>query len=380
VSEAIVPHSFSDAAAALAVAAAQERPLRIVGGGTKLGWGGAAPPHALHLQMAHLSRVTIHEDGTSATINAGTPMVRAQATFARSGKMLAADPQLGLGRTPAATVGGVVATADSGPLSHRYGPLRNQILGMTVALSDGTIVRTGPRTDHVQQGLDLARLFTGSFGTLGVILAIDVSLRALPGTTASALATAESPEQLRSGAELVAQAHPELEAFDFAWRDGRGGLLAQVAGDEAEPRAAQVAATMRRSGLDDASVRTDDAGLWARQRAGQRSAGRGLLRVHHRPQQLDSVLYAADAGGATVVGRAALGIAYLTLDVPQIATVRSALPDEAAAVALDLPSSTRGAVQPWNVPEGPELELMRELKTEFDAAGVCNPGVFVGSI
>jgi glycolate oxidase FAD binding subunit len=380
VSEAIVPHSFSDAAAALAVAAAQERPLRIVGGGTKLGWGGAAPPRASQLQMAHLSRVTIHEDGTSATINAGTPMVRAQSTFARSGKMLAADPQLGLGRTPAATVGGVVATADSGPLSHRHGPLRNQILGMTVALSDGTIVRTGPRTDHVQQGLDLARLFTGSFGTLGVILAIDVRLRALPGRTASALATAESPEQLRSGAELVAQAHPELEAFDFAWRDGRGGLLAQVAGEEAEPRAADVAKTMRRSGLDDASVRTDDAGLWARQRAGQRSAARALLRVHHRPQQLDSVLYAADAADATAVGRATLGIAYLTLDAGQIASVRAALPDEAAAVALDLPSSARGAVQPWNVPEGPELELMRELKAEFDPAGVCNPGVFVGSI
>ena len=375
-----VPHSFSDAAAALAAAAATERPVRIVGGGTKLGWGGAAPPRALQLQLAHLSRVVIHEDGSSATINAGTPLVRAQTTFARSGMMLAVDPQLGLGRAPTATIGGVVATADCGPLSHRHGPLRNHIVGITIALSDGSIVRTGPRTDHLQDGLDLARLFTGSFGTLGAILAVDVRLRPLPRRTASALATASSAEQLAAAAELVAQAHPELEAFDFAWRDGRGGLLAQLAADDAEARAAAVAATMRRSGLDDATVRSDDAGLWARQRAGQRSAERALLRVQHRPQQLDSVLYAADAGVATVVGRAALGTAYLTLDVPQIATVRSALPDDAAAVALDLPGGARGAVQPWNVPEGPELELMRELKAEFDPAGVCNPGVFIGSI
>ena len=379
-SETIVPHSFSDAAAALAAAAAQGRPVRIVGGGTKLGWGGAGPPRALHLQMAHLSRIAIHEDGGAATINAGTPLVRAQATFARSGMMLAADPQLGLGRAPAATVGGVVATADSGPLSHRHGPLRSQILGITVALSDGTIVRTGPRTDHLQDGFDIARLFTGSFGTLGLILAVDVRLRPIPGRTASTLGTAASPEQLRSAAELVAQAHPELEAFDFAWRDGRGGLLAQVAGDTAEAQAAAVADTMRGCGLDDAVVRLHDADLWARQRAGQRSAERALLRVHHRPGQLDSVLLAADAGGATVVGRAALGIAYLTLDVPQIASVRAALPDEAAALALDLPATARGAVQAWNMPEGPELELMRELKAEFDPAGVCNPGVFVGSI
>lgn len=379
-SEAVVPHSFSEAAAALAAAAAQQRPVRFVGGATKLGWGGAPPPRALQLQLSHLSRVVVHEDGHSATINAGTPLVRAQAIFARSGMMLAADPQLGLGRAPAASVGGVFATADSGPLSHAHGPVRSQLLGITAALSNGSILRTGPRTEHVQDGLNLARLFTGSFGTLGAILAVDVRLRPVPGRTATTLGMASRAEQLRAVAELVAVSHPELLAFDFAWHDGRGGLLAQVAGDQAETQARAVAKTMRDGGLDDASVRIDDAGLWARQRAGQRSAERALLRVQHRPEQLDSILYAADAGGATVVGRAALGIAYLTLDVPQVASVRAALPDEAAAIALDLPASARGAVQPWNVPEGPELELMRELKAEFDPAGVCNPGVFVGSI
>ena len=379
-SETVVPHSFSEAASVLAGAGAQGRPVRIVGGATKLGWGGPTPPRALHLRMAHLSRVVIHEDGASATINAGTPLVKAQATFARSGMMLAADPQLGLGRIPAATIGGVVATSDTGPLSHRHGPLGDQILGVTVALSDGSIVRTGPRTDHVQDGFSLGRLFGGSYGTLGAILAVDVRLRPAPGKTASTLGTAASAEQLRAAAELVAQVHPELQAFDFAWHDGRGGLLAQVAGEQAETQARAVAATMRTCGLADTVVRTDDAGLWARQRAGQRSPDRALLRVRHRPQQLDSVLYAADSGAATVVGRAALGIAYLTLDVPQIAAVRAALPDEAAAVALDLPSGARGAVRPWNVREGPELELMRELKAEFDPAGICNPGVFVGSI
>jgi glycolate oxidase FAD binding subunit len=380
VSEAVIPHSFSEAAAVLAGAAAQQRPVRFVGGATKLGWGGATPPRALRLQLSHLSRVVVHEDGHTATINAGTPLVRAQAIFARHGMMLAVDPQLGLGRTPAASVGGVIATADSGPLSHAHGPVRSQVLGITAALSDGSIIRTGPRTDHVEDGLNLARLFTGSFGTLGAILAVDVRLQPVPGRTVTTLGMASTPERLRTVAELVAVAHPELQAFDFAWHDGRGGLLAQLAGEQAETQAQTVATTMRDGGLDDATVRIDDAGLWARQRAGQRSAGRALLRVQYRPEQLDSILYAADAGGATVVGRAALGIAYVTLDVRQSAAVRAALPDEASAVALDLPASARGAVPPWNVPEGPELEFMRELKAEFDPAGVCNPGVFVGSI
>ncbi len=192
-SEAVVPHSFSEAAAALAGAAAQGRPVRIVGGGSKLGWGGNTPPRALQLHTGHLSRVIVHEDGLTATINAGTPLMRAQGMLARSGMMLAVDPQLGLGRKPAATLGGVVATADSGPLSHRYGPSRQQILGVTAALGDGSLVRTGPRTDYVQDGFDVARLLNGSFGTLGVILAVDVRLQPLPGATATAMATADQP-------------------------------------------------------------------------------------------------------------------------------------------------------------------------------------------
>jgi glycolate oxidase FAD binding subunit len=385
VSEAVVPHSFSEAAAALAAAATQARPVRVVGGGTKLGWGALPPPDAVQLHMAHLSRVTIHEDG-SATINAGTPMVRAQTTFARSGLMLAADPQLGRGRTPLATLGGVVATADTGPLSHRHGPLRDQIVGITVALSDGSIVRTGPRTDHVQDGFDLPRLFTGSFGTLGVILAIDVRLRPLPRQTASTIGSTDRPEQLKAAVETLTQEHRELEALDVAWRDGRGGLLAQVAeerADQAEAaagRAAAISQTMRACGLEDATVRVDDAGLWARQRAGQRSAEHAVLRVSHRAAQLDDILSVADAARATLVGRAALGISYLTLAVPRVAAVRAALPEGAAAVALDLPATARGAVDPWDVPAGPQLELMREIKRDFDPAGVCNPGVFVGSI
>ena len=379
-SEAIVPRSFSEAAAALAGAGAQERAVRVVGGGTKLGWGARTPPRALQFQMAQLRRVVIHAGSASATINAGTPLVHAQAVFAREGLMLAVDPQLGLGRGRAATVGGVVATADTGPLSHRYGPVGDQIVGLTAALSDGRIVRSGPRADHFQDGLDLSRLFTGSFGTLGLILAVDVRLRPAPTQSASALGTADQAERVPVAAQLLAQEHPQLECLDVAWRGGRGGLLAQVSGELATERARAVARTMSAAGLADAAVRIDAAGLWARQRAGQRSAERAVLRVHHRPRELDRILGLADAAEATVVGRAALGISYLTLDVPQIASVRAALPSGASAVALDLPANARGAVEPWNVPDGPELELMRSLKRDFDPAGVCNPGVFVGSI
>jgi len=379
VSETVVPRSFSEAAAALAGAAAQERPVRVVGGGTKLGWGGAAPPRALRLLTTHLDRVVVHDDGVIATLNAGTSLVRTQAILGRTGLMFAVDPQLGLGR-PAATVGGVVATGDAGPLSHRFGTVADQIVGITVALSDGTVVRTGPRSGQEQDGYDLAKLLTGSFGTLGVILAVDAHVRLVPAETATALGSSGDPGLLRDVVEVVTARHGDLEAFDVAWIAGRGGLLAQLGGDESNARAAAVAQTMRACGLDGTTVRVDDAGLWARQRAGQRSAVRAVLRVHTRRRELDVVLKLADEVGGTLVGRAARGIAYLTLDVGRIAAVRAGLPAGSAAVALDLPAGARGAVDPWNVGEGSELELMRGLKAGFDPARVCNPGVFVGGI
>jgi glycolate oxidase FAD binding subunit len=380
VSETVIPRSFSEAAAVLAGAAAQDRPVRVVGGGTKLGWGGATPPRALRLATSHLDRVVVRDDGVTATLNAGTPLVRAQAILGRSGLMFAADPQLGLGQRPAATVGGVVATGDTGPLSHRFGTVADQIVGITAGLSDGTVVRTGPRSGQEQDGYNLAKLLTGSFGTLGVILAVDVHVRLLPGDTATALGTGDDALLLRDAVEVITVRHAALEAFDVAWTGGRGGLLAQVGGDDAHSRAATVAETMRACGLEGTAVRADDAGLWARQRAGQRSAVRAVLRIHARRRELDVVLRLADEVGGTLVGRAAGGMSYLTLDVGRIAAVRAGLPAGSAAVVLDLPASARGAVDPWNLGEGAELEMMRGLKAGFDPAGICNRGVFVGGI
>jgi glycolate oxidase FAD binding subunit len=381
VSDTVAPRSFSETAAALAGAAAQGRPVRVSGGGTKLGWGGQTSAQALKLQTTHLNRVIVHEDdAATATLGAGTPMVRAQSLLARSGRMLAVDPHLGLGHEPTATVGGVVATADSGPLSHRYGPVRDQIIGVTLALTDGTVIRTGPRADGDEDGYELAKLVTGAYGTLGVVLAVDVRLRPLPSATATALGTTSDPAALRDAALDLHRMQPTLEALDVAWRAGQGGLLAQVAGDDASERAAAVADAMRVAGLAGTTVRTDDAALWARQRAGQRSAERALLRVHSRPVALRAVLEVADATGATLVGRAALGVSYLTLNVNQVAVVRDQLPAGSSAVALDLPTSARGAVDPWSLADGPELGLMRRIKQRFDPAGVCNPGIFVGGI
>ena len=137
---------------------------------------------------------------------------------------------------------------------------------------------------------------------------------------------------------------------------------------------------MQAAGLSQVDVTGEDDQLWARQRAGQRSAQSVLIRVTGRPTLLPAVLSAADACGATVVGRAGLGTSYLELDPESVPRLHEELPPGAHPVLLDAPARLRSAADPWQIPNGPAVELMRRVKRRFDPAGVCNPGVFVGGI
>jgi glycolate oxidase FAD binding subunit len=277
----------------------------------------------------------------------------------------------------------MIATADSGPLRHRYGAPRDLLLGITVALSDGTIARAGGKVIKNVAGYDIGKLFTGSFGTLGLILSVSVRLHPLPAATATALGASGDPDTIGAAAIALAQAPLELESLDVAWRSGQGGVLARVGGAEAGPRAARAAELMRSSGLDGIDVAEDDASLWARQRAGQRSRSpeAAIVRVAARARELPVVLRAAEAAGGTLVGRAALGISYVEVDAEAVAGLLQALPAGAVSVLLDAPASLRRTIDPWGGhTEGPALELMRRVKARFDPARACNPGVFVGGI
>lgn len=374
----VAPSSFADAAHALAEAAHSDQPVRIAGGGTKLHWGAAPAPDPLVLRTGGLDAIVEHNPGDlTAVFQAGVPLERAQAELAEHGQMLALDPPA----VPAgSTIGGVFATGDCGPLRHRYGQPRDLILGITVALSDGTIAKAGGKVIKNVAGYDLAKLFTGSFGTLGLIMSVSVRLHSLPVATATAFGATSDAGRLRDAAVRLARAPLELDALDVAWHGGRGGMLARVGGQEAVRRAGRARGLMLDAGLDEVGVSEDDAGLWDRQRAGQRSAGQAVVRLAARPTQLPEVIAAADRTGAILVGRAALGISYLELEPDRIEELRRELPDGVVSTVLDMPEAHRAHTQPWDQPAGPLADLMRSVKRRFDPAGICNPGIFVAGI
>jgi glycolate oxidase FAD binding subunit len=374
------PDTFEDAAAALAAAASAGDSVQIRGAGTKLSWGTASPPATTELCTTSLDRVLEHNVGDlTAIVQAGVPLARLRAQLAGEGQMLAIDPPLG-NPGQAATVGGIIATADSGPLRHRYGAPRDLVLGTTVALSDGTIARSGSKVIKNVAGYDLAKLFTGSFGTLGIILSVSVRLHPLPLSTATALGASSDPAVLAAAVRALSAAPLELEALDLAWRGGRGGVLACAGGAEAPRRAKRVAELMGTLGLEHVDVADSDAALWARQRAGQRSRERVLVKLAARPSRLADVLRAVDGAGGTLVGRAALGTSYVELDPDAVTGLRAALQAGEYAVVLDAPTGARPELDAWGPSDPAALGLMQRVKHRFDPARACNPGAFVGGI
>ena len=373
------PSTAADIGRELAAASAEGQSVRIVGAGTKLRWGGpVAADRELH--TAGLDRIVEHNAGDlTAILEAGVPLAAAQRRFAAVGQMLALDPWLGPERE--ATVGGVFATADSGPLRHRYGAPRDLVLGMTVVLSDGTVARSGGKVIKNVAGYDLAKLFCGSYGTLGLLASLSVRLHPRPPATATAVGTTKEPAALSEAARGIAGAPLELERLDFSWAGDGGTLLAQCGGARAADRAGRAALLMSEFGLIETDVAVEDEAIWTSQSLRQRSTVGALVRVAARPSALQAVLNAVRSAGAAAVGRPALGQSFVDVAPDAVARLLEALPAGALWTLADAPDSLRATVDPWgSAAPAAALELMRRVKARFDPTFTCNRGVFVGGI
>jgi glycolate oxidase FAD binding subunit len=354
--------------------------VRVVGGRTKIGWGRAGLQPDLEIPTSGLDRILEHNEGDlTAVLQAGVPLARAQEQFAQANQMIALDPpDLG-----GATIGGIVATGDSGPLRHRYGAARDLVLGVRVALPDGSVAKAGGKVIKNVAGYDLAKLFAGSFGTLGAIVEVAVRLHPVR-PTASAGGQGDRPEAVANAAIALAHSQLEAQALDMAWRGGRGGVLARFAGDEAVPQAEAARRLLEEEGLE-AAVIEDDAAAWEAQRAAQR--GDLVVRISALQMRLEDVLHATEWLGGGVVGRAALGVCWVSLPAAggaeAVRSLRTAL-TPSACVVLDAPEEVRAELDPWGFDDsgggGAALELMRRAKARFDPNGVCSPGLFVGGI
>lgn len=182
-------------------AAASSTPLRIRGGGSKDFYGQSLQGELLDTRP--LSGITSYEPTELVvTVRAGTPLAELEAVLAERGQCLPFEPPHfahAAAAGGAATCGGMVAAGLSGPARASVGAVRDYVLGVTLLNGRGELLTFGGQVMKNVAGYDVSRLMAGSLGTLGLI--VEVSLKVLPVAPAEAtlvfeLGQARALEQL----------------------------------------------------------------------------------------------------------------------------------------------------------------------------------------
>lgn len=188
----VYPHTPAELAEILACADDNNWRILPYGRGSKLSWGGLPKNVQVLVSTERLDRLIQHAVGDlTVTVEAGSKFADIQATLAGVGQFLALDPTA----PQSATMGGIVATADTNSLRQRYGGVRDQLLGISFIRADGQFAKAGGRVVKNVAGYDLMKLFTGSYGTLGIITQVTFRVYPLPKASSTVVLSGD-PEAI----------------------------------------------------------------------------------------------------------------------------------------------------------------------------------------
>ena len=376
------PDTERETADMLAAARASGEAVVPVGGATMLDIGEAPARYDCALITERLSGIVEYNPGDlTVVVRAGTTLAEVDDALRPHGQFLslqAPHPQL-------ATIGGALAGNASGPLRFSYGSARDALIGIRVALPNGEIARSGGRVVKNVAGYDLAKLFIGSFGTLGVI--VEAAFRVHPrrpvrrtfvvSAPGVAAAAAISADMARLGPGVLSVA---VVNAGLARRLGEGGtcVVVVIGGtDRATDELSE--AVSSKAGESRAEIRGDaesnrlldelrDFPAWA------------TARLTGRSDQLH--VSAADSSDVDALVYPAIGLSYVHAPRWQpddVVRLRRLACDVGGHVTLWHRSPALAATAVWG-DVGPGIQLMKAVKSVFDPDGIMSPGRFVGDI
>jgi glycolate oxidase FAD binding subunit len=397
---AVFPQSDEQLSQIVNLAAREHWQIIPCGNASKLSWGGLARDVQLLISTQRLDRIVDHAVGDlTVTVEAGVKLVDLQAVLQPSRQFLPLDPAY----PERATLGGIVATADSGSWRHRYGGVRDLLLGLSFVRADGKVAKAGGRVVKNVAGYDLMKLFSGSYGSLGIISQLTFRTYPLPETWGTILLTGKA-EEIASISQTLLNSSLSPDRVDLLSAGllqtleikGEMGLAVQFASipESVKEQQEKVVSWGEQLGLtilgNTAKDTLDDRELWLRVRQ--------LTRIRKNPdaviakigilssqavkflQEFDKISQQQDLG----LIHSGSGLGYLHLQgenaIAKLKKLREICQDQQGFLTiLEAPIAVKQALDPWGY-SGNALELMQQIKQKFDRDRLLGGGRFVGGI
>jgi len=385
------PSTVEDLSQIVSHAAQNKSPMLLCGNGSKLGWGGLVKQADFVLSTQKLNRILDHAIADlTVTVEAGVKLSDLQAFLEPHRQFLPIDPSY----PEQATIGGIVATADSGSWRQRYGGVRDLVLGCSIVRWDGKIAKAGGKVVKNVAGYDLMKLFTGSYGTLGVLTQVTFRLYPLPEDSKTLLLTGDAQalsqvcqDLLKSGLAPTAADVLSVDLMRSLELGNNLGLLVrfQNIAESVTEQVDQLQALGQKLGLAIAEFTAEsEETLWKQlknQMMPNFNPDLVTCKIGVMSNQIVNFLQRSP-GLAQIHLASGLGRLVLTTDseIEQLAQVRLLCErDRGFLTILEASKNIKESYEPWGY-QGNALDLMKSLKTKFDPYNIFNSGCFVGEI
>lgn len=397
----LAPVEEAEVAATVLAAHQSAEPLLVVGNGSKAGF--LRPVQAAHsLSLRNHAGITLYSPKELiVSARAGTPLRDLEAELARNGQHIIAEPPdlsellgaNGHNMSGAQTLGGVVATNLSGPRRIAWGAMRDHVLGIRAVNGTGEVIRSGGRVLKNVTGLDLCKLLTGSYGTLGVLT--EITLKVLPAPEAWGSVVLPGLDAVAGVAALSAALGSPYSVSAAAWLPTEAaarvselaGFGAAVALARIEDFAPSVAYRTERLRDDLAEFgpaeildETRSRAVWRAIRDARPLTAEpddAIWRVSVPPSAGPEVVRAVGAMGGRCFLDWGGGLAWVAAPADEsthLAVKAAARVGSGVWTLLRAPEALRASVDVIPAEPAALARITRRVKAAFDPKGILNPG------
>ncbi len=387
----VMPESVDQVCAVMQLAASERWTVLPAGAAKWAHAGNHLQPINLVISTQKLTRIIEHEPADLVAIaEAGVTLNSFNEELRRNGQWLPIDPP----DDGAATIGGVVSTGLGGAQQFGYGAPRRHVIGIKAVRADGSLIKMGGRVVKNVAGYDLSKLFTGSYGTLGVIVEVNFKLRPVPFETATVVATGDGKRLLNAAKQVIASklfpVAVELlspgVASKLVLANGGYVLLIKFDGSkngvEYQAKTASAIIAASQSGVE--VVEKDDS-VWRRLASVSMNYSEDItLRISVKPGDLETLFSALETShqieSQIGVGTGCIRAFTQRDNAGHINSFRVAAQRLGGALIIEnAPAEVKQEFDAWG-DLGNTATLMERIKQQLDPDHILSPGRFSGNI